>query len=437
MRARLFVSLVGLSGLGVILHVALAERGISGPGALAILIVIALAGLLTHLFNRPIDRAAGFASAMSRGVTGRRLPETASGRIGDLYRALNRLAEFYRHRVEEAETEKAETDVILRGMGEGVVAVGPGGSVLRANPQLESVIGATEPIRGKSVAAIFRNPQLVEFLTAGSVPPGGKQAEFDVFGHTMLVTARPLLTGGVVAVLSDLTLVRHLDTVRTEFVANASHELKTPLTAIRGFAETLIDPTVPEDDRAKFAGRIVDHANRMASIVEDLLTLARLEEPTREISEQPVRLLPVLERIHADLEPRILAAGMSFEAEVEPEHLAVMGDPEGVHQILDNLIDNAIRHSGASRIGVRAAHEDHGRVRVTVWDDGDGIPSAHIERVFERFYRVDPSRSRATGGTGLGLSIVRHWAEQMGGKVDAESVVGEGTRIHVVLPAGD
>lgn len=435
MRAILFLSLVGTAALALVLYVLFSSRGVTGSGALAMLIVVAIAALVAYLHARPLDRAAKFASGVARGARLGRLPETAAGRVGDLYRALNRVAELYRTREERTEAEKAETEVILRGMGEGVLAISRTGAVMRANPRLESIVGASEPIRGRSIATIFRNPQLVRFLTPGSVPPEGKQGEFEIFGHTMLVTARRLSTGGVVAVLSDLTLVRRLDMVRTEFVANASHELKTPLTAIRGFAETLADPRVPEEERRQFAGRIVDHTRRMAAIVEDLLTLARLEDPSHTISREPVSLMPMLEQIHANLEPRILAAGARLEAEIVPEDLAVLGDPEGVRQILENLIDNATRHAEASRIELRAARTEDDRVRITVADDGQGIGSAHIERIFERFYRVDPSRSRATGGTGLGLSIVKHWAEQMGGHVEADSTVGEGTRIHVLLPA--
>lgn len=433
MRTRLFLSLIVLAVVAVVLYEVLAASEVAGPGALAVVIVAVLAAIIAHLLSRPLDRAADFAVAVSRGDTADRLPENASGRAGDLYRALNRLAESARSRLEAAEAEKTESEAILRGMGEGLLALSPSGTVVKANPQLHTIIGTSEPIAGRSLPAIFRNPDLIEFLKPESVPPGGKQAEFDVFGHTMLVTARPLPIGGVVAVLSDLTLLRRLNKVRTEFVANASHELKTPLTAIRGFGEMLIDPEVPEEDRRRFAGRIVDHANRMASIVEDLLTLARLEEPSRTISREPVPLSPLLERIHANLEPRLMAEEIRFSAEIEPQDLAVYGDPEGVRQILENLIDNAIRHSGAQNVGVRATSSGD-RLELTVWDDGEGIPSSHIERIFERFYRVDPSRSRATGGTGLGLSIVRHWTEQMDGSVMAESAIGEGTGVRIELP---
>lgn len=434
MRAVLFISLVGTAALALVLYVFFSSRDVTGSGALVMLIVAAIAALVAYLHTRPLDRAIRFASAVARGAQLGRLPETAAGRVGDLYRALNRVAELHRTREEKAEAEKAETEVILRGMGEGVLAISRTGTVMRANPRLESIVGASGALRGRSLATIFRNPQLVRFLTPESVPPEGNQGEFDVFGRTMLVAARRLSTGGVVAVLSDLTLVRRLNMVRTEFVANASHELKTPLTAIRGFAETLADPHVPEEDRRQFADRIVDHTRRMAAIVEDLLTLARLEEPSRTISREPVPLMPMLEQIHANLEPRILAEGARLEADIEPEDLAVLGDAEGVRQILENLIDNSIRHAEASRIELRAERTEDGRVRITVADDGHGIASAHIERIFERFYRVDPSRSRATGGTGLGLSIVKHWAEGMGGEVEADSALGEGTRIHVLLP---
>jgi two-component system phosphate regulon sensor histidine kinase PhoR len=433
MRALLFLSLVGTAALALVLYVLFSRQGMTGSGALAILIVAAIAALAAYLYTRPLDRATRFASTVARGAPVGRLPETAAGRVGDLYRALNRVAELHRMREEAAEAEKAETEAILRGMGEGVLAISPAGTVLRANPRLESIVGASGPIRGRSLAAIFRNPQLIRFLTPGSVPAEGNQGEFEVFGRTMLVTARQLSTGGVVAVLSDLSLVRRLNMVRTDFVANASHELKTPLTAIRGFAETLADPRVSEEKRHQFAERIVDHTRRMAAIVEDLLTLARLEEPSRTIRREPVPLMPTLEQIHANIEPRLLAEGIRLEAEIVPESLAVLGDPEGVRQVLENLIDNSIRHAAARRIDLRASRTGDGQVRVTVADDGQGIASAHIERIFERFYRVDPSRSRATGGTGLGLSIVKHWVEQMGGHVKADSTVGEGTRIHVLL----
>ena len=435
MRARLFLSLFGLGILAVVLYAVLADLNVPGPAAISLIVIGALAALLSRALERPIRSAAPFAAALSQGTQPSRLPEDVAGEEGDLYRSLNRLAEAQRLRQEELGAEKTETELLLQEMGEGVLALSPSGTVIRANAELRSVIGVHEPIEGRAVAAIFRNPDLVKFLSPEAVPEGGVEGEFEVYGRTMLVSARRLPTGGIVAVFADLTQLRHLVRVRTEFVANASHELKTPLTAIRGFGETLVDPEIAEDDRIRFAGRIVDNAERMTSIVEDLLALARLEDPSRAVSREQLEVLQLTKEITASSLERAEAAGIALTLDIIPADLMVAADPEGLRQLLENLVDNAIHHSGATTVTIRGALQSD-EVLICVEDDGRGIPEAHLERVFERFYRVDRSRSRGTGGTGLGLSIVRHWTEAMGGRAWVESELAEGTRFFVTLPAG-
>ncbi|MEE9133156.1 MAG: ATP-binding protein [Gemmatimonadota bacterium] len=434
MRARLFLSLAGLAVLALLLYAVLDGTGVPGAAAIDLIFIVILAAAGARLLNQPFQRAAPFAAALSRGERPPRLPETASGEAGDLYRALNRLAEAHRLSHELRGAERTETELLLQEMGEGVLAISPAGNVVRVNAELRSVIGANEPIEGRAVATIFRNPELVNFLAPAAVPEGGVEGEFEVYGRTMLVAARRLPTGGVVAVFADLTELRRLDTVRTEFVANASHELKTPLTAIRGYSETLTDPDVPQDARVRFAGKIVDHAERMTAIVDDLLTLARLEEPGRTIRQQRIALLPLADGIAGKARERAEAAGIALSVDVDPADLDVVADPEGLRQVLENLIDNAIRHSGATAVRVRAGRLPSGEIKLSVEDNGRGIPEANLERVFERFYRVDASRSRATGGTGLGLSIVKHWTEAMGGRAWIESILAQGTRVYVSLP---
>ena len=434
MRARLFLSLLGLGVLAVVFYAVLADLDVPGPAAVSLIVVAALAALLSRTLERPIRRAAPFAAALSQGTMPPRLPEDVTGEEGDLYRSLNRLAEAQRLRQEELGAEKTETELLLQEMGEGVLALSPSGTVTRANAELRSVIGVHEPIEGKAVATIFRNPDLVKFLSPGGVPEVGVEGEFEVYGRTMLVAARRLPTGGIVAVFADLTELRHLDRVRTEFVANASHELKTPLTAIRGFGETLVDPEIAEDDRIRFAGRIVDHAERMTSIVDDLLALARLEDHSRAVRREQLEVLQLAEDIIANSLERAEAAGITLTVDIVPADLMVAADPEGLRQVLENLVDNAIHHAGATTVTIRAAPQSD-EVQICVEDNGRGIQEAHRERVFERFYRVDPSRSRATGGTGLGLSIVKHWTETMGGHAWVESSLGEGMRVFVALPA--
>jgi two-component system phosphate regulon sensor histidine kinase PhoR len=433
-RAWLVLSYTALVLLALVLYLLLGSAGVPGPGAITVLAVLALAVGLSRLVDRPLRRARQFAEALSSGEVPSRLPETAGGEMGDLYRALNRLSESLRSLLAERGTEKRETELLLREMGEGVIALDRNGRVLRANPELRAIIGAGEALQGRAVATLFRDPQLVAFLAPGAVPDQGAQGEFDVFGRTMLVTARHLPAGGMVAVFSDLTELRRLDRVRTEFVANASHELKTPLTAIRGYAETLQSPSVEAEDRNRFADRIVEHAERMTALVEDLLTLARLEDVGGATAAETVEILPIVELVVDGFSGPAAAAGIKISVKIEPSDLSVRGDPEGLRQILENLLDNAISHSQAKSLRIEGAALEGGEVRLTVADDGRGIPTAHLERVFERFYRVDPSRSRATGGTGLGLSIVRHWMEVMGGSVWAESDVGVGTSVRLAFP---
>ncbi|HSG81840.1 MAG TPA: ATP-binding protein [Gemmatimonadota bacterium] len=435
MRARLFLSLSGLSLFGLLLFVVLDRQDVSGAGAIAGIALVLIAAGLTRWLGRDVSAATGFAQQLSQGGSPRRLPEDVRGQAGDLFRALNRLAEAQRVRLQELGAGKAETEVLLREMGEGVLALGRDGRVVRANAELRSVIGAAEPVEGRSIASIFRNPQLVNFLAPGDLSADGATGEFEVFGRTMLVTARPLPSAGLVAVFSDVTELRRLDRVRTEFVANASHELKTPLTAIRGYAETLLDDGIPAEDRQSFAHRIVEHAGRMTSLVEDMLTLARLEEPGQRIEHQPVPLRPLAEALLASFADRARLAGVEIIIEIEPPDLEALADPEGVRRVLENLVDNAMRHAAPRHISIRAHATEPASLFLSVKDDGCGIPAARLDRIFERFYRVDPSRARQTGGTGLGLAIVRHWVELMGGEVWAESTLSDGAAFHVRLPA--
>ena len=423
--------MVGLAVLSDLLFFVLEGWSRVGAAVVALAAAVVLAALFAGAVTRAIRGAGAAGSAIAAGDFERHLPEARRGVLGDLYRVLNRLAEAMRERLTEMETETAETETLLREMGEGVLALSAEGTVLRMNAALRDALGLTRPAEGRSLASLFRSRDLLEFLDPANVPAEGTEREFQVFNRTMLVSARRLPAGGAVAVFSDLTPIRRLERVRTEFVANASHELKTPLTAVRGYAETLIEPGVSDHDRETFARRIAEHAERMSAIVDDLLTLARLEDRGRRVRADAVPVRELAEWVWSGLGER--TAGFELAVDVDPPDLAVTGDPEGVRQIIENLLDNAVRHSGGREVGVRARAREGGDVELVVWDRGRGIASAHLGRIFERFYRVDPSRSRASGGTGLGLSIVKHWAEAMGGTVWAESRVGEGAEIHVRL----
>jgi signal transduction histidine kinase len=261
-----------------------------------------------------------------------------------------------------------------------------------------------------------------------------ERRELDLGDRTVVISARPLEGGRRLLVLSDVTDLRRLETVRRDFVANVSHELKTPLTAIAGYAETLAAES-GDAQASGFAQTIVDNAQRMQRLVDDLLDLSRIESGGWRPEPGPVQIDGAAREAWRPFVERAAARRVAFETRVTPAASAITVDPEAFRQILTNLFDNALRHTPpGGRITIGA--EPYGtEVLVRVADTGSGIPAEHLARIFERFYRVDPARSRQQGGTGLGLAIVKHLVEAHGGRVDAKSELGRGTTILLFFPA--
>jgi signal transduction histidine kinase len=232
-----------------------------------------------------------------------------------------------------------------------------------------------------------------------------------------------------------LAQVRKLEVVRRDFVANLSHELRTPVTAIQGYSETLLSTSPDDATRERFLATIHRNAERVGRLLEDLLRLSAIEAQAEgSAAREPVPLLALARTVEQTVEERRRARGATIVIEIE-EGTSALGDPGAIEQVLENLVDNALKHGaegGAVRI---TAAREGGSVTVTVQDDGPGIPAVHLPRIFERFYRVDPARSREGGGAGLGLAIVKHLVEGMGGSVSAASEPGRGCRIDVTLPA--
>jgi signal transduction histidine kinase len=263
--------------------------------------------------------------------------------------------------------------------------------------------------------------------------PDGGAIELAVHGRTLALTARPLPGGGAVLAFYDLTPVRRLEAVRRDFVANVSHELKTPLTAVVGYAETLADDDALPDTPRRFAGTIAANAARMQRIVDDLLDLSRIESGGW--TPEPTAVDVALAAGEALGPAREAAAAKGVAVVVAPaaDAPAVWADPTAARQVLSNLVENAVRHTAAGQVTV-ATERAGGATWLVVEDTGAGIATEHLPRIFERFYRADPGRGREHGGTGLGLAIVKHLAEAHGGEVRAESRLGAGTRMAVAFP---
>ncbi len=238
---------------------------------------------------------------------------------------------------------------------------------------------------------------------------------------------------GTVAVFHDVTELRRVDEVRRDFIANASHELRTPLTSIRGFADTLSNSQIPPEDLSQYLDVIVRNAQRMSDLIDDLLTLSRVESGETELQLGPVNLRRVVDTVIADFGPRFREA--AIEASVGGEDVPnCLCDRDALEQVISNLLSNAARYSNpGSRVEVVLERKGDA-VEVRVSDTGIGIPSEDLERIFERFYRVDAARSRALGSTGLGLSIVKHLVRAMGSDIQVESELGKGTTFSFRLP---
>jgi signal transduction histidine kinase len=412
--------------------IANAERGVLLAAVLALAVGLALAGIGGREVSRPLTQLAAAARSLAAGrppvYPAARVPE-----VRQLVRAFRAMQEELAVRVEALQHGREETAAILESMVEGVAAVDPTGQVVFCNAAFRRLFHYGPDGSVPSLRELFRSVEAREVvdhvLTGRAVL--GREIAFE--SRTVLVTARPLPPGGAVVCLHDVTDLRRLEVIRRDFVANVSHELKTPLTSIAGYTHTLLadrpDPAVT----ARFLEVIASNTERMHRLVDDLLDLARLESGSWTPNAEDLDPRVAGETAWAPLAERAAAAGVRFSITMAGG-TRIMADPEALRQILVNLFDNALRYTpagGSIELDVRPG--ERGTV-LAVRDTGSGIPAEHLPRVFERFYRVDPARSREHGGTGLGLSIVKHLVEAHGGRVDLTSAVGAGTTVRVFLP---
>ena len=409
-----------------------ARRDVLVAGLIALVGAFVLALLFSRSVTRPVVELRDVARAIADGDLDRRPSISAPGEIGDLAVALHRMSEQLATRLHALEADDAFMSTLLESINEGVVAVSDRGSVIRVNRSARRLLGVDAPTpfstdvlpQAREIRAALR-----EAMTGVSTEP----REMTFAGRTIALTARPLPNGGAVLALLDLTTRRRLETIRRDFVANASHELKTPLTVIGGFAETLLDADLSPPQRQQFVGTIQSNVVRMQRIVDDLLDLARYESggwvPNPVDVDLKIAAADALALVQADAARRNLELRTDIAADADH----VLADPTALRQILQNLVENAVRYTQVGSVTVFARREA-GAIVIGVRDTGVGIPREHLSRIFERFYRVDAGRSREVGGTGLGLAIVKHLVEAHGGSVRATSTVGAGTEIAVVLP---
>jgi signal transduction histidine kinase len=347
--------------------------------------------------------------------------------------ALREMHEELDSRFEALSRKQAESAALVNAMVEGVLSSDTRGQVLTANPAARRLLGyrADQPLPALQVLFHQKAARAaVEASLRGETVP---DREVLIDERICLLSARALPEGGAVLVLHDLTDIRRLETIRRDFVANVSHELKTPLTSISGYAETLLVDRSDEITTRKFLETILANARRMQQLVDDQLDLSRVESGNWRPAP---RLVPTEAALQDTWTGTAPPGGPPhhFRVAVSPGAESLRVDPEAFRQVLANLYDNARRYTPPGGAITTLAAPDGAGIRVSVGDEGSGISSEHLPRIFERFYRGDPSRSRAGGGTGLGLAIVKHMVEAHGGRVWAESELGQGTTIHCWLP---
>jgi two-component system phosphate regulon sensor histidine kinase PhoR len=410
-----------------------AQRDVLASGLLALIGALALAFLFSRSISQPVVELRDVARAIAAGDLARRPALSAPGEVGDLATALHRMAEQLATRLDALEADDQLMTAVLESLEEGVLAVDERGMVIRINQRARTLLGVQAPLPFAR-ELLPREHTLREAIEQASVGTSMPPSEVAMHDRTIAVASRPLRTGGGVVTVLDLTVLRRLETIRRDFVANVSHELKTPLTAVSGYAETLLDDGIPPEQRQRFVETIRDNATRMQRIVDDLLDLSRIESGGWRPNVSTVEVSGIVSDVFTALQSAASAKGLTLVAHVAPDATHVRVDPTAFRQIVTNLVENAVRYTREGGVTLRTRAADGG-VWVEVSDTGIGIAGEHLPRIFERFYRVDAGRSRAEGGTGLGLAIVRHLAEAHGGRVEASSMVGRGTTVGVWLPA--
>ncbi len=417
--------------------------------ALGSLLVAALATAALWIAARrltgPVVALTRAARAYGAGDLDRRVSVRAPADLAALAEAFNAMAGELQNRIASILRQSALVETIFASMPDAIVAIDRLGLLIDLNDAAASLLGTSRgEAAGRSAAEVVRSREILEFIHRARAAAGPLEESLTLYGERERhLLARATLfseadgaVAGMLLIIRDVTQLRRLETLRRDFAANVSHELKTPVTSIKGFVETLQEGAVSDpESAARFLQIIGREADRLAAIIEDLMSLARLDqhEQRGDIGLEPVRIRPVLEAAIEACSGQAKARRVEVTLECASD-LACLANAALLERAAANLVDNAVKYSPESAVvSVRARREGDG-LAIQVEDRGCGIGAEHLDRIFERFYRVDKARSRAQGGTGLGLAIVKHVAQTLGGSVTVASEVGRGSTFTIRLP---
>ena len=413
-------------------------RATLGAVAASIPLALLVSWLASASLARRVTAIARVAERYAAGDLTRPIYDHGSDELGTVAHALDGAVQQLGGRVEELSRDRARMEAILSGMVEGVLVVDRQGHLQLVNRAAQQMLRVEPAATGRLYLEVIRHPDITAQLTAAlqGEELGGQELTLARDpGRTLLTRAAPVSgpSGGAVLVLHDITDLRRADQIRRDFVANVSHELRTPLTAIRGYVEALLDGPGDADSTRKFLEIIARHSTRMERLVKDLLRLARLDARQELLETARCDIKQIFSAVTADLAPSIEAKRQHIALDVAAEARQIDADPAKLHDIVRNLVENAVNYSPEDAEVRLSAAQDNGSYTIIVADSGPGIPAEDLTRVFERFYRVDKSRSRP-GGTGLGLAIVKHLVELHGGEAVAANRPEGGAVFTVRLP---
>ena len=415
-------------------------------GGLVILLLAALFSLVvSRRISRPLERIKQGAERFADGDFSHRLYAGGSAEIGSLAETMNMMADQLEERLNSVVQERNQREAVLSSMVEGVLAVDTEGRIISINKAAARFFQGLEPCeaKGRSVEEVFRNVTLQKFISEVLAAKetcecelhlqNSQVSDLQVRGTNLLGVQGERI--GAVIVFNDVSRLRRLENLRSDFVANVSHELKTPITSIKGFVETLLNGAMNDQEEAdRFLKIVSKHADRLNAIIDDLLTLSRLEQGSLEELEVYPSSMEGLIRSAVEVCSR-RAAKKNIEIRMEcPSKLSANVNQPLMEQALINLIGNAVKYSANDQAVTVRARAEADEVVLSVTDQGYGIEPEHLDRLFERFYRVDKGRSRQEGGTGLGLAIVKHIAQVHGGRVEVQSTFGQGSVFSIFLP---
>jgi len=449
---RLQLKIFGLLAAGVMLVAAaglvlpLGDAGWAGPARIGVglLVALGLSFALARIAIGPLRRIKRVADALSAGTDAPRLRLEARDERDEAARSMNRLADRMGEQIADAGREAQRLEAVLAEMAEGVLVLDLSGRITLANNGFRELFDAWGPLDGRTSIEVLRLSEVDDLLSAARDASEAVVRDVEVRGRgrsdrVLLASAAGFPSHGprigVLAVFRDVTEIRRVDRIRRDFIANASHELRTPLTSIQGFAETLATSSLEEEEMRSYLGVIQRNAQRMTTLIDDLMELSRIESDSSSavLAHAAVDICAVARTLLDDMAPRLSRAKIDAHLATEQAPRA-WADRHALERVLENLITNAIRYTdeGGSitiEVTTRATF-----LEIGVADTGIGIPEKAHDRIFERFYRVDAARSRAVGSTGLGLSIVKHLVQAMGGEIRVESELGTGSCFIVSLP---